>query len=214
MITIYPSSCFSSCLHNYCNALPFFVFYYNYSLLNYCFGCIHVFILGFGSIDFQLFSDYYVNLGPLASPYTLPSHDENDEDTDMGDLMGNSNNENNKDQINKKLRSKISSKMNLELMLLMKCYVSIIILFICFILLIRTIRKCCLENRITTKRIGEYEILYTDSNINEFSELGVVHKKTQIVEESKKTENGIYGSMSTKNTDPTTRKYLIQSDKK
>jgi hypothetical protein len=171
------------------------------------------FIVGFGSIDFQLFSDYYVNLGPLAAPYTLPSHDAND-DIDLGDMMGNSNNEYNKDKINEKLAKELSSKKNLELILLTKCYVSIIILFICFILLIRTIRKCCLENRITTKRIGEYEILYTDSNVNEFSELGVVHKNTEIAEESKKTENGIYGSMSTKNTDPTTRKYFIQSDKK
>jgi hypothetical protein len=150
----------------------------------------------------------------LAAPYTLPSHDDNDEDTYTGDMMGNSNNEYNKDKIDEKLVKELSSKKNLELILLTKCYVSIIILFICFILLIRTIRKCCLENRITTKRIGEYEILYTDSNINEFSELGVVHKNTEIVEESKKTENGIYGSMSTKNSDPTTRKYFIQSDKK
>lgn len=174
----------------------------------------NIFVVGFGSIDFQLFSDYYVNLGPLAAPYTLPSHDANDEDIDLGDMMGNSNNKDNKDKIIEKLAKELSSKKNLELILLTKCYVSIIILFICFILLIRTIRKCCLENRITSKRIGEYEILYTDSNINEFSELGVVHKNTEIVEESKKMENGIYGSMNTKNADPTTRKYFVQSDKK
>ena len=153
----------------------------------------------------------------MAAPYTLPSHDANDEDIDLGDMMGNSNNEydkDNKDKINEKLAKELSSKKNLELILLTKCYVSIIILFICFILLIRTIRKCCLENRVTSKRIGEYEIIYTDSNINEFSELGVVHKNTETAEESKMTENGIYGSMSTKNTDPTTRKYFIQSDKK
>ena len=168
------------------------------------------FFVGFGSIDFDLFSKYYSTLGPDASPYTLPKL-ENDEDTNLGDMMGNSN-----ENYNEKLFDKLSSKKNVELLLLTKCYVSVIILFICFILLIRTIRKYFLENRSTEKRIGEYEILYTNSNLHENSELGCIHKNTEIIEESKNKEFGIYGSMSNNNniTNPTTRNYLIQSDKK
>ena len=194
---------------------PIYLYAYFYTFIYlFIYLFTYSFLPGFGSIDFELFSNYYVSLGPLAEPYTLPFV-ENDEDITLGDTMtsGNDNDQNNY-KTNEKTVNQLSSRKNSELILLTKCYVSVIILFICFILLIRTIRKCCTENHPAAKRIGEYEILYTDSNLNDFSELRCVHKKTEIVEESKKTELGFYGSMSTYINNPSTREYLIQSDKK
>lgn len=194
-----------------------YYFYLNIYFYFYLFIYFHFFIYffifflysGFGSIDFDLFSKYYSLLGPDASPYTLPKL-ENDEDTNFKDMMGN----NNENKMNEKLINKLSSEKNVELLLLTKCYVSVIILFICLILLIQTIRKYFIENRLTQKRIGEYEILYTNSNLHENSELGCIHNKTEIIEESKSKESSVYGSMSSNISNPTTRNCLIQSDKK
>jgi hypothetical protein len=183
-------------------------------------------IPGFGSIDHEIFSDFFTTFGPLQTPFVLPVSTHSNTDTNSGSdgnegnvRYGDSNQHKNNDE-NENERYRVTIKTindnNSHTLLLVKFVISMSIILVCFVLLLILARRMFLKWR-NKNSLGTYQHLYVDVKIgenNNHNDNNNIHNNHNSTESSKFLNQGTsYGSI--KIGDINSReKYFIQSDRK
>ena len=196
-------------------------------------------IPGFGSIDHEIFSDFFTTFGPLQTPFVLPVStygntdtnsgiDGNDESVKNGNINKHkNNNENENENENESERYRVSvptrNANNTHTLLFVKFLMSMSIILVCCVLLLKLAQRVFLR-WYNKSNIGSYQHLYVDVKIGENNDNIINNKNNNnnnnnndndiSTEMSKFGNHGTsYGSINVGDIN-SREKYFIQSDRK